>query len=356
MSLTLGRLEMHMGPRELGAPDDLEQVIRDFIAGARKELLIAVQELESIPIAEAVIAARARGVRVRLILEKNYLTLSRAPADPWTRGGENEENRRILAALLRARVDLMSDLNPETFHQKFMVRDADTSRAAVLTGSTNFTPTGTHTNLNHVVIMKSKRMAALFVEEFEEAWTGRMKVGTTPTTKRPREYDVSGVRVKALFAPDQSPEMEMMKQMLKAKNRVAFAIFTFSQSSGIDDACICLSRAGIAVEGVMDRMQGNQEWAATRPVANAGATLYWPKRESGVRKVHHKLMVIDNTVVVAGSFNFTEPANMLNDENILVIGRHEEDDPEAKKSQRQFARYAAKEIERMRVELCEKVG
>ncbi|MBD3391819.1 MAG: hypothetical protein GF410_07345 [Chitinivibrionales bacterium] len=38
----------------------------------------------------------------------------------------------------------------------------------------------------------------------------------------------------------------------------------FAQSSGIDDALICLSRAGIGVHGVMDRMQGNQEWAATR--------------------------------------------------------------------------------------------
>ncbi|MBD3393699.1 MAG: MBL fold metallo-hydrolase [Chitinivibrionales bacterium] len=119
---------------------------------------------------------------------------------------------------------------------------------------------------------------------------------------------------------------------------------------------LTLSRAGIAVEGVMDRMQGNQEWAATRPVANAGATLYWPRLESGVRKVHHKLMVIDNSIVVAGSFNFTEAANMLNDENILVIGRHDEDDPEAKKAQATFACYAAGEIERMRVDLCEKVG
>lgn len=37
-----------------------------------------------------------------------------------------------------------TDLNPENFHQKFMVRNwKKSSRAAVLTGSTNFTPTGT---------------------------------------------------------------------------------------------------------------------------------------------------------------------------------------------------------------------
>ena len=47
-------------------------------------------------------------------------------------------------------------------------------------------------------------------------------------------------------------------------------------------------------------------------------------RKSGVfatlRKLHHKLMVIDGTTVVAGSFNYTQPANEYNDENLFVLG------------------------------------
>jgi phosphatidylserine/phosphatidylglycerophosphate/cardiolipin synthase-like enzyme len=47
-------------------------------------------------------------------------------------------------------------------------------------------------------------------------------------------------------------------------------------------------------------------------------------RKTGVfeklRKVHHKLMVIDEQVVVAGSFNYTAPANEYNAENIFVLG------------------------------------
>jgi phosphatidylserine/phosphatidylglycerophosphate/cardiolipin synthase-like enzyme len=31
-------------------------------------------------------------------------------------------------------------------------------------------------------------------------------------------------------------------------------------------------------------------------------------------------MVIDETVVVAGSFNYTQPANGFNDENLFVLG------------------------------------
>jgi phosphatidylserine/phosphatidylglycerophosphate/cardiolipin synthase-like enzyme len=51
--------------------------------------------------------------------------------------------------------------------------------------------------------------------------------------------------------------------------------------------------------------------------------LFIPKREgvfAKLRKVHHKLMVIDERIVVAGSFNYTEPANAYNDENLFVLG------------------------------------
>jgi hypothetical protein len=43
-------------------------------------------------------------------------------------------------------VDVITDLNPEIFHQKFVIRDAGTDTAATLTGSVNFTRTDTGTN------------------------------------------------------------------------------------------------------------------------------------------------------------------------------------------------------------------
>ncbi|MDQ4032637.1 MAG: hypothetical protein M3332_10375 [Actinomycetota bacterium] len=42
----------------------------------------------------------------------------------------------------------------------------------------------------------------------------------------------------------------------------------------------------------------------------------------------------------AGSFNYTAPANTLNDENIVVIGDLEETDPTAEAAQRQLAGFA----------------
>jgi len=50
-------------------------------------------------------------------------------------------------------------------------------------------------------------------------------------------------------------------------------------------------------------------------------------------------------MLVVGSFNFTGPANRLNDENILIIGNM--DDDKARSKQVQLGSYALDEINRM---------
>lgn len=346
MAITVGGITLHVGGP--GAADDLEAAIVGFLDAATTSLDIAVQELESQPIADAVLRAEQRKVRVRLALEADYLTERKPLADPWVAGGENEANRRIHAALLRAKVPITTDLNPEIFHQKFVIRDLGVSgKAAVLTGSTNFTPTDTSVNLNHVLIVKGERIAKTYAAEFEELWTGTFGAVHERHDAPPFESKIGGVRVRVLFAPDHAPEMEMMKQMLKARQGVGFAIFTFTTTSGIDDTMVALQRGAIPVRGILDRGQGNQPWAATRDLRAGGIDLHIVRAGTGVRKLHHKLMVIDGQVVVAGSFNYTEPANRLNDENLLVIGDLETTDPEEVARQRQLGAYALAEIERI---------
>lgn len=123
-----------------------------------------------------------------------------------------------------------------------------------------------------------------------------------------------------LFAPDHAPELEIVKQVLKCQNRLHFAIFTFSGSSGIDDAMLAIRASGRSIRGVIDPMQGLQHWAATKWLHNQGIELFLPRRSRKFGKLHHKLMVIDDDIVVAGSMNYTRPANEQNDENIFIIG------------------------------------
>lgn len=67
---------------------------------------------------------------------------------------------------------------------------------------------------------------------------------------------------------------------------------------------------GMKVYGVLDRGQAAQQWAPPRWLKHANIKLYVPKKAgtfANLRKLHHKLMVIDELIVVAGSYNYTEP-------------------------------------------------
>jgi phosphatidylserine/phosphatidylglycerophosphate/cardiolipin synthase-like enzyme len=148
-----------------------------------------------------------------------------------------------------------------------------------------------------------------------------------------------------------------MKQMLKGSKEVVFAIFTFAGSSGIDDTMVALARGGMQITGVVDRGQAAHGWAAPKTLKHENIKLFQPTKTSGVRKLHHKLMVIDERIVVAGSFNYTEPANDYNDENIFVLGSVDkvthgiavDPDPTG-----DLARFMKAEIERIIGDLSEK--
>lgn len=345
MPMVVGNVELYMGPREVGGPDDLRKAIVEFIKGAKKKLDIAVQELDCEEIAREIVRAKQRKVSVRLVLEGDYLRAKKPLARPFQSGGSggHEVNRMLHDAILRSAIKTNTDFNPKIFHQKYIIRDS----SAVLTGSTNFTETGVSRNLNHLVIIYDRKVANTYSREFREIQQGHFGKLNEGHDEKPRDVEVSGVPIRVLFAPDHAPEMEIMKQMAKAKKRIDFAIFTFSNSSGIDDQMILLKEAGISVRGALDGRQANQKWAATRPIKNAGANLWRVPSQGNLGKLHHKLMVIDKQVVVAGSFNYTGPANRLNDENIIILGDLESANPLSVKAQRQLGKYALDEIDRI---------
>ncbi|MEO0680687.1 MAG: phospholipase D-like domain-containing protein [Pseudomonadota bacterium] len=349
MPVTHQGVTLHLGPRQVGAPDDLEAAIVDFIDGAERELRVAVQEIDHPPIAEAILRAKRRGVRLMdVVLEADYLREPKAP--PAGKDGAHHGNRLLANAMLREAIDVKADFNPSIFHQKFIVRDG----TAVLTGSTNFTTTGVTQNLNHVVVIEDRTVAQEFRREFLEINRGIFGRLSDAHGRAPKEARVGGLRIKPLFAPEHAPEMEIMKMMAKARSRVDFAIFTFAQSSGIDDQMIATVQRGVTVRGVLDGKQANHAWAASKGLHAAGVQLHRPRRRgSGIRKVHHKLMVIDGEVVVTGSFNYTGPANSVNDENILIIGTADDADPAGRAAQMRFGAAALGEIERMIHDHCE---
>jgi phosphatidylserine/phosphatidylglycerophosphate/cardiolipin synthase-like enzyme len=361
------KIEVYLGPPELGAADNLEQAIINFVNGAKESLDIAVQEIDSLPIAEAIINARWRGVSINAFIEQDYIKAKLEkkpdPPTPDTPSGETEAeaiyrlqwrsdqetaeedaeqgkdslaiNRVILSALLRNGIEVKGDFNPKIFHQKFVVRDyRERARptSALLAGSANFTHHDTHDNLNNVFVFHDARVCREYAEEFARLSIGEF--GRGGLGQPPKTIDVKGIPVKIAFAPDHAPELELMKQLLTVRadgtqaelegGQIWFAIFTFNGSSGIDDTLLALCRGGVKVRGALDRGQAHQKWALPPWLKHENLELRVPPKPGPpgfrVRKLHHKTSVVDDRTVITGSFNYTRPANDFNDENIFVVG------------------------------------
>jgi hypothetical protein len=122
MNFLNGKVEIFLGPTENGASDNLESVIIAFIDAAEFSLQVAVQEIDSKPIADALDRAARRkrpnsttNVSVRLVAEGDYLVESK-PVEPPTKVVSLDMNRGLLVQMLRGAVDSKIDFNPKIFH------------------------------------------------------------------------------------------------------------------------------------------------------------------------------------------------------------------------------------------------
>jgi len=107
MNFLNGKIQIFLGPTENGAPDNLESVIIDFLDSAQFSLQVAVQEVDSQPIADVLDRAARRerpgsttNVSVRLVAEGHYLVESK-PVESPAKVVSLDMNRGLLVQMLR---------------------------------------------------------------------------------------------------------------------------------------------------------------------------------------------------------------------------------------------------------------
>ncbi len=139
--ITDGSIEIFFSPQDKALPFILDQIEQ-----TRSTLVFMAFSFTSAPIADALIAAAARGVHVEGIIEKR-----------------NAGGTGSVFALLRNRgIDVREDGNCYIMHHKVMIIDNHT----VITGSYNFTDNAENTNDENLAIIRSTTIARLFHEEY----------------------------------------------------------------------------------------------------------------------------------------------------------------------------------------------
>jgi len=306
----------------------LERTIVSFINGATKTLDIAVQEIRwnhvttgTNPIRTAIHSRAENGVKIRIILEKSYLK----------EGSDNLETFDALSA--HPNIEIMPDQNSAIMHNKFVVRDYETSNAALLSGSTNFTDTGVRRNYNHVIIIhfngqhrKYFEIIDKYHEEFEELW-GSIYGNKGPDFDIPF-YRIGGTTIRVLHSPDNDPDDYLLNALTKAESSLDVMMFTFGSNSALLSGVINRFNAAKFV----DRRPTDEKKLKVRVGMESEQARYWSAypvfkalkvpvklEKNSNAKLHHKTAIIDNKTVIMGSYNWTLAANEKNDENTVVV-------------------------------------
>ena len=118
------------------------------------------------------------------------------------------------------------------------------------------------------------------------------------------------------FSPNGGCTDEIIKQIKAAKETILVQAYSFT-SAPIVDALLEAHKAGVKVRIVVDKSQLNGNGSKVRKVKEAGITEFRVDKVHAI--AHNKIMVIDDKVIITGSFNFTESAELRNAENLLVI-------------------------------------
>ncbi|MFH1186196.1 MAG: phospholipase D-like domain-containing protein [Chloroflexota bacterium] len=266
----------------------------ESIDAARLSVHAAIYSLTLDTIREALIRAHRRGVEVRLVTESD--------------NSDSEDLQRIKDA----GIPILGDRRQGTMHNKFLVID----RTNVWTGSMNFTFSGAYPDNNTVMRIASADLAEAYETEFAEMFEDD-KFGPEAgrPTPQPR-LEIEGTLMEVYFAPDDGVEAALVDLLDTAQYRLDFLAYSFT-SDPLGDAVMRAADAGVAVRGVMDEDQGasniGSELTAFR---SAGLNV---RLDGNPGQMHEKVIIVDETVVVLGSYNFSRNANEINDENVLVI-------------------------------------
>jgi len=119
--------------------DNAEGMVVDAIRGATQQILVQAFSFTSRTLANALIAARRRGVDVRVMADREQ-----------TFGGEASR----IPDLAQAGIPVILEVRYQSAHNKVMVIDAGTAEAAVITGSYNWTYAAQYKNAENVLILR----------------------------------------------------------------------------------------------------------------------------------------------------------------------------------------------------------
>jgi len=271
-----------------------EMFLVDAIQAARVSIDIAVYRMNLWDLRNAIINAHQSGVVVRMVTDSDSI------------------NDEVVKQIQESGIKVIGDERESLMHNKFVVID----RQDVWTGSMNFTVGSAYYDNNNLIHIHSQEVALDYVTEFDEMFNlemfGDNVIASTPNPL----VNLGGSLVEVYFSPDDNVDEHIINIIEQGQENIIFMAYSFTSNS-IGEAILEKFYEGVNVSGVMDSNQA---------VTNQG-TNYDSFVEAGISVMldensglmHHKVIIVDNKIVITGSYNFSNSAENKNDENLLII-------------------------------------
>lgn len=253
--------------------------------------------------------------------------------------GESQAERKLVKSAGRANVIRQHCSSLQ--HNKTIVVNGVKVKKAVC-GSTNFSWRGFHIQNNNAIILTGAKAIKPFLEAFDNYWENgfsKTDFGQTTSTKW-HDLGFNDIDAKITFSPHGEGNFmlqDIADDIATAKSSVLFSLAFLSQTKGsVSEAVMnAVEDSSIFTYGISDKKAGGISVALPdgnfQPVYSSNLTdapepfKSEPDGSGGEfgNRMHHKFIVLDfdkpTARVYMGSYNFSNPADTTNGENLLLI-------------------------------------
>lgn len=298
----------------------LDTYLVNLMNKATKTLDVADYDFDLANVAEAMVSAKNRGVRVRMVTDSD------------TYGNKNAEVQAAFEKLRQAAIPVVPDNRSPIMHNKFTVVD----QQWVETGSWNYTTGDTYRLNNNMIIIHDAKLAQNYTIEFEKMFVQKLFGPNKPKGVPNPDLTIGGVRVQNYFAAEDGVSNHIVNELKKATKSIYFLAFSFT-AENIGNAVIDKAKAGVTVGGVFETTGSNTEFSEYGKMKQLNLPNLQVFTDGNPYVMHHKVFIIDEKTVIFGSFNFSDNADNSNDENLLIV----EDPTMAKAFKQEYDRVLA---------------
>jgi phosphatidylserine/phosphatidylglycerophosphate/cardiolipin synthase-like enzyme len=117
------------------------------------------------------------------------------------------------------------------------------------------------------------------------------------------------------FSPNGGATDAVVREITTAREEIFILAYSFT-SKPIAVALLAAHKRGVKIIAVLDKRQRREKYSTAALISNAGIPVLIDTHHA---IAHNKVMIMDRSTLITGSFNFTAAAEGKNAENLLVM-------------------------------------